>query len=30
MQSVATTINDIIHCYDITDILIDFVVFQSK
>jgi len=30
MQSVASTINDIIHCYDITDILIDFAVFQSK
>ena len=23
-------INDIIHCYDITNILIDFAVFQSK
>ena len=23
-------INDIIHCYDITDILIDFAVFQIK
>jgi len=30
MQSVASTINDIIHCYDITDILINFAVFQSK
>ena len=30
MQSVASTIHDIIHCYDITNILIDFAVFQSK
>ena len=30
MQSVASSINDIIHCYEITDILIDFAVFQSK
>jgi len=30
MQSLTSTINNIIHCYDITDILIDFAVFQIK
>jgi len=30
MQSVVSTINNIIHCHDITNILIDFAVSQSK
>jgi len=30
MQSVVSTINNIIHCHDITNILINFAVLQSK
>jgi len=30
MQSMVSTINNIIHCHDITNILINFAVFQSK
>jgi len=30
MQSLTSTVNDIIHCYDITDILIHFTVSQIK
>jgi len=30
IQSVASTVSDVIHCYDITDIFIDFAVFQIK
>jgi len=30
VQSLVNTIKDIIYCYNITNILIDFAVFQSK